>query len=126
MHVYRKRNRGDRLVEGGVFGFGLLEDGDVRVSVFPKREEILVGSASFGLVPGERVSAGDAEVGQGANDFVRNDTGTSKNFLKLHNRRGAVTRRHVRDSAQVNRVQVEVQSAGPVGIATLVDGGGRE
>ena len=34
----------------GIFRFGFLQDGDVRVGVFPRREEILVG--------GERPDAG--------------------------------------------------------------------
>jgi hypothetical protein len=35
------------LLELGVFGFGLLEDGDVGVGVFPEGEEVLVGGARF-------------------------------------------------------------------------------
>jgi len=31
----------------GVFGFGLLQDGDVGVGVFPKREEILIRGSSI-------------------------------------------------------------------------------
>ena len=35
------------LVEFGVFGFGLEEDGDVGVGVFPGSEEILIGGAGL-------------------------------------------------------------------------------
>ena len=31
-----------------VLRLGLLEDGDVRIGVFPEREEILIGGAGFG------------------------------------------------------------------------------
>ena len=31
-----------------VFRLGLLQDGNIRVGVFPEREEILVGGAGFG------------------------------------------------------------------------------
>ena len=65
-------------------------------------------------------------MGEGANDLVRNDTGTTENFLELDRCCGALTCRQVRDSAQVNRVQIEVQSAGPIGITTLVDSSRRE
>ena len=33
-----------------VLGFGLLQDGDVGVGVFPEREEILIGRLGFGGV----------------------------------------------------------------------------
>ena len=36
------------LFQFGVFGFRLFKDGDVRVSVFPKGQEILVGGAGLG------------------------------------------------------------------------------
>lgn len=38
------------LPERGALGFGLLKDGDIGVSVFPQREEILVRSPRFGNV----------------------------------------------------------------------------
>jgi hypothetical protein len=45
------------LLELGVFQFGLLEDRNVGVCVFPESEEITVGSASFGGVTLHRVGA---------------------------------------------------------------------
>jgi len=41
-----------------VFGFGLLEDRDVRVGVLPQREEILISRAGLGRVARERVTFG--------------------------------------------------------------------
>jgi hypothetical protein len=38
------------LLQLGVFGFGLLQDGDFGVSVFPQGEEILKGTSGFGRV----------------------------------------------------------------------------
>jgi hypothetical protein len=32
-----------RLLQLGVFGLGFFQDGDVRVGVFPEREDIFVG-----------------------------------------------------------------------------------
>jgi hypothetical protein len=48
---------GRMLMERGVFRFGLLENRDVRISVFPEGEEILVGSAGFRGVARERGGA---------------------------------------------------------------------
>jgi hypothetical protein len=50
------------LLEFGVFGFGLEEDGDVGVGIFPECEEILIGGAGFSGVVGEDGGAGEAEV----------------------------------------------------------------
>jgi hypothetical protein len=36
------------LFQFGVFGFRLFKDGDVKVSVFPKSQEILIGGAGLG------------------------------------------------------------------------------
>jgi hypothetical protein len=38
------------LLQFCVFGFSLLEDGDVRVGVLPEREEILVGLKTIKIV----------------------------------------------------------------------------
>jgi hypothetical protein len=39
------------LRELGVFGLGLLEDGDVGVGIFPEGEEILIGGAGLAVSP---------------------------------------------------------------------------
>jgi hypothetical protein len=44
-------------MEGGVFGFGLAEDEDVGIGVFPECEEIAVGGFCFGGVARESVGA---------------------------------------------------------------------
>ena len=42
----------------------LLQDGNVRISILPQREEILIRRAGFGSVALQLVSAGEAETGQ--------------------------------------------------------------
>jgi ATP dependent DNA ligase C terminal region/Transposase C of IS166 homeodomain/zinc-finger binding domain of transposase IS66 len=42
-------------------GFGLYRDGDIRIGIFPKRQEILIGGAGFGGVALHGVSAGKSE-----------------------------------------------------------------
>jgi hypothetical protein len=39
-----------RFLQPGVFGAGLLEDGDVGVGVLPGGKDILVGDARFGSI----------------------------------------------------------------------------
>jgi hypothetical protein len=50
--------RRDWLLQFRVFRFGLAQDGDFGVCVFPEGEEVLVGHASFGVVALEGVGAG--------------------------------------------------------------------
>lgn len=45
-----------KLLQFSVFGFGLLQDGDVRVGVFPECEKILVRRAGLGAIALQRVS----------------------------------------------------------------------
>jgi len=53
-----------------VFRFGSEEDRNVRVGVFPEREEILIGDAGFGGVALQGVGAGDAQMDQCSDRFV--------------------------------------------------------
>ena len=54
------------LLQLRVLGFGFLQDGDVRVGVFPKGEEILIGSTGFGCVTADGIGAGEAPISQRA------------------------------------------------------------
>src|SRR5262245_18927188 len=44
-----------------VLGFGLLENRDTRVSVFPNRQKVLIGGAALRLVPLNRVGAAQSK-----------------------------------------------------------------
>src|SRR5882724_313487 len=72
-----------KLREPSVLGFGLLQDGDVGVGVFPEREEVLVGGAGFGGVAGEGVGASEAQVGQRADDAVQDYAAMVEDFLEF-------------------------------------------
>jgi hypothetical protein len=50
------RGAASKLIELCVLGLGLLQDGNVEVSVFPEREEILIGLKSLHLVTLQRIS----------------------------------------------------------------------
>jgi hypothetical protein len=70
-------------IHRGVFGFGLLQDGDVRVGVFPEGEEVLIGSLCSGAVALHRVGSTELEMRQCANRLVHNDAGVVNDLLKL-------------------------------------------
>lgn len=64
------RNASSELL---VFRSGLIEDSDVRIRIFPKREKTLVRSAGFFLFSCECVSAAQLETGQNTNGIAQND-----------------------------------------------------
>src|SRR5262245_40086595 len=63
------RSRSRRQTASGscelrVLGLGLDKHRDVRVGIFPAREEVLVRATAFRGVAGERGGAGELELGQ--------------------------------------------------------------
>jgi hypothetical protein len=81
------------LPEHRVFGFGLLQDRDVGVGVFPKREEVFVGgerpdAGSIGIrsLRGSRlqgIGASHAQMRQGSRPTVPDDSAVVDDLLKL-------------------------------------------
>jgi len=80
------------LRELGVFGFGLLEDWDVGVGIFPEGEKILVGGAGFRGVTGQGVGAGEFEMSQGADEAIADQPAMVEDFLKFGGRGGSLFR----------------------------------
>jgi hypothetical protein len=78
-----------RLRQLCVLSFGLFENGDVRVGVFPESEEILVGSAALGGVALHRVGASQLEMSQSADRFIQHNATMVEDFLELCRRFGA-------------------------------------
>src|SRR5580704_16901793 len=92
------------LLQFGVFGFGLEEDGEVGVGVFPEGEEVLVGGAGFGGVVGEDGGTGDAEVGEGVDDVAVSQSGGVEDSLELSLSLGGVFSLEVGQAANVHAV----------------------
>src|ERR1039458_3637136 len=74
---------GERLLQFRVLGFGLLQDWDVRVGVFPEREKIVVGSLRFCSLTCHEVSTTELEICKSANWFVQNNASMIENLLKF-------------------------------------------
>src|SRR5262245_27300225 len=71
------------LLQFRVFRFGLLQDGDVGVGVFPEGEEVLVFATGVGKIALEGISAGETDVGQRACWVFEHESGVTKNLLEL-------------------------------------------
>src|SRR5215469_15508887 len=88
----------------GVFDFGLLQDGNVGVRVFPEREKIAVGSAGIGGVALDSVGASEAEMRQRPDGFVKRNSAMVEDFLELSGRLAALMGRQIGFAANVYRI----------------------
>src|SRR5271169_177600 len=62
---YSELHRGaTQLLQLCILGFGLLEDRDVRVRIFPERKEVLIGRSCLGVITRQRVSPAQLQVRQ--------------------------------------------------------------
>jgi len=84
----------------------LVKDRNVRVSVLPEREEILVGGAALGSVALHRVGAAQLEVSQRADGFIQDDAPMVEDFLKLCDRFAALMSSKVGFSSHIDRIQI--------------------
>ena len=92
-------------VEGGVFGFGLFQDGDVGVGVFPESEEILVGFAGGFGVLGEHFGASQLKVGQSSHRKIKDDARMVKDFLELGSCGGPILQLEIGKTTYIDRVK---------------------
>src|SRR5713226_5109592 len=75
--------RSEQLLQLRVLCFGLLQDGDVGVGVFPEREEILICRLGFGGVALHGIGSTDLEMRECSNGFVEHNTAMVEDFLEL-------------------------------------------
>src|SRR6266852_3226459 len=66
-----------------IFCFGLLKDGDVRVGIFPQREEVLIGGAGPGRIAFESVRTAEVEVGESTKGKIYDDPPMVNELLKF-------------------------------------------
>ena len=75
--------RSSALLQLRVLRLGFVQDGDVRVGVFPEGEEVLVFSAALGGIALERVGACQAKVGQCAQVEVQPEASVVEQLLEF-------------------------------------------
>ena len=89
------------LVQAGVFGAGLLQDGNIRIGILPERQEILISHTAGGEVPGEGVRPREAQHRQCPVGAAHREPTVIENFLEFCLRRFAVASAQVGLPAQV-------------------------
>src|SRR5215469_7120267 len=107
----RQAEKFKTLLQLRVLGFGLLQDGNIRVGVFPQRQKILIRGAGFGGVALHGVGAGEAEMGQRACCTIPQQPAMVENFLKFGGGGRALLLAQVSLGADVHGIQTGVDSA---------------
>ena len=101
------------LRELGVFGFGLLEDRDVGVGIFPEGKKILIGGARFCGLAGEYIGSCKSQVRQRSCDRVAGDARMVDDFLEFGDRLWALLQLEVGQAAQINGNEIEPRGNSP-------------
>ena len=93
------------LVQLRVFGFCGDEDGDVRVCVFPKGQEILIRGVGFSGVALHGIGSADLEMRECADRVVHHDSAMVEDFLELGRGFAALMRGQIGFAAHINWTQ---------------------
>ena len=84
-----------QLLQLRVLRLGLLQDGNIRVGVFPEGQEIPIGGAGFGRVALHGVGTRQFEAGQCAPWEVHHQSSVINEFLKFRCRSVAVVQHEI-------------------------------
>ena len=82
----------NKLLQLCVLRLGLLQDGDVGVGVFPKRQEVLIGGFCLGGVALNSVGTAELEMGECADGRVQHDSAMVEDSLELGSSFAALVR----------------------------------
>src|ERR1700722_6334578 len=96
-----------QLLQLCVFGFGLLQDGDVGIGVFPKGEEVLVSSFGFCGVARHSVGTAELQVGECPQNVVRYDGAVIDDLLEFGRRLLLIPYLQICFTSHVYRVKTE-------------------
>jgi len=94
------------LVEIRVFGLGLLQNGNVRVRIFPERKEILIGGFRFDLITLQCVSPAELQVCQSANRIANNESSMIENLLEFRSGLDALMRGQIGQATHIGGVEI--------------------
>src|SRR2546430_6475704 len=88
-----------------VLRLGFLQDGNVGVSVFPKREKPLIRGTRLCGISLHGVCPGEAELGERRQREIQHDTAMIEKLLELSGCRLTLTCKQVSLTAQISRIQ---------------------
>jgi hypothetical protein len=71
------------LLQFSVLRFGLLQDGNIGIGVFPQHKEIQIGGAGSCGVALHGIGPADLQMRERGDGFVEHDSGPIKDFLEF-------------------------------------------
>ena len=96
---------GCQLLQFRVLGLGLLQDWDVGIGIFPKREEILIRGAGFGGIAVHGISSADLKMRECADARVEHKPTMVEDFLEFGRSLAALMRSEIGEAANVGRIK---------------------
>ena len=94
----------------GVFRLGLLEDRDVWVGVFPKSQEILIGSLGLGLIFRQSQRSAQLHVRQCAYGIADHNPAMTQNLLEFRGGCGSLAQGEIGLPANIDRIERSEES----------------
>src|SRR5215472_17027265 len=95
-----------RLLQSCILGFGLPQNGDVPVGVFPECKEILIGCFRFSLITGQRVCAAELHVCQSTNGIADHAASMIENLLEFRSGLGSMMCGQFSKAANISGVEI--------------------
>src|SRR5215831_20908496 len=92
------------LLQLRVFCFGLLQDRDVGIGVFPESEEILIRGAGLGCLSLQSVRTTELEVRKSTDWLVQHNSPMIQDFLKLGRGFTTLVRRKIGFPAHIDGI----------------------
>ncbi len=105
LHAPQEVMKARGLFQPCVLRLGFPQDGNIRVGVFPDREEILIGGAGLGSVALHGVSTRQSDAGQRTPGKVHHQSSVVDESLKFRCRSVAVAEHEIGFPAQIDRAQ---------------------
>src|SRR5277367_5993611 len=87
-----------------ILRLGPFKDRNVRVSIFPEGEEILVGDPGFGGISLQNIGAAETKMRERTDWFVKHDAGMLEDSLELGCGFPTLMQRQIGFAAHKNRV----------------------
>src|SRR5450755_4038846 len=103
----------ERLLQFGVLYFGLFQDGNVRISVLPERQEVLIGAAGLTRIALQRVSTPKFEARHRSVRLVDDDSTVVDDFLEFRSCLSATACPEIRFASHIGE-QIQIKPSGIV------------
>ena len=110
----------EQLLQLGILGFGLLQDGDVGVGVFPECQEVFVGIFRSAPVSRQRVRPAQLQVRQRPDRIAKDDPAVIENFLEFGDGIDVAGRGQTGLTVSVYRIEIPEEARPTAGYGEII------